>query len=65
MTFLFVLTQPHISIPNLLKDFELFGYISNFKINYAKSEALNISLNPRQLQDPKIQLSIQMGRSQA
>lgn len=50
---LFVLTQPHISIPNLLKDFELFGYISNFKISYEKSEALNISLNSRQLQDAK------------
>lgn len=50
---LFVVTQPHTLIPNLVKEFHLFGYISNFKINYEKSEALNISLNPQQLLDTK------------
>lgn len=50
---LFIVTQPHTSIPNLLKDFEMFGYISNLKINFEKSEALNISLNPKQLGDTK------------
>lgn len=38
---LFFLSQPHVSIPNLLNAFKLFGYISNMKINYTKSEAFN------------------------
>lgn len=32
------------TIPNLLKDFELFQCLSNLKINFAKSHELNISL---------------------
>lgn len=41
---LFFLTNPTISIPNLLKEFTHYGYISNLKINYTRSEILNISL---------------------
>lgn len=41
---LLFLNEPHISIPNLQKEFKLFHSISNFKINFAKSHALNISL---------------------
>lgn len=46
---LFFLPQPHISIPSLTKAFQLFGYISNMKINYIKSEALNLTLSPNSL----------------
>lgn len=41
---LLFLKEPLLSIPNLLKDFELFQCLSNFKINFNKSHALNISL---------------------
>lgn len=43
---LFFLAEPHLSIPNLLQAFEYYGYISNLKINYMKSEALNITFAP-------------------
>lgn len=41
---LFFLTDIHISLPTLMKEFSHFGYISNLKINYSKSEAMNISI---------------------
>lgn len=41
---LFFLAQSHVSILYLTKAFKLFGYISNMKINYTKSEALNLTL---------------------
>lgn len=44
---LFFVSQPHISLPRLLKAFENFGTNSNFKINLQKSEAMNISLPNR------------------
>lgn len=46
---LFFLTQPHLSISNLLEDFKMFGYISNLKVNYNKSGMLNISLSEEML----------------
>lgn len=39
---LFHLTNPLISLPILLKELQHFGTISNFKINYTKSEILPI-----------------------
>lgn len=39
--------HPHISLPNLLKTLNMFGSISNLKINLTKSEALIFSL-PRE-----------------
>lgn len=45
MTFLF-LTDPITLIPNLLKSLSFFQQLSNLKINYSKSTALNISLPP-------------------
>lgn len=41
---LLFLLDPLVSLPALIKDFLLFLMISNFKINYTKSYALNISL---------------------
>ncbi|KAM9299503.1 lipolysis-stimulated lipoprotein receptor [Gastrophryne carolinensis] len=39
------LGAPLTSFPVALKEFETFGRVSNFKINYSKSEALNVSLS--------------------
>lgn len=41
---LIYVTNPIITIPNLIKEFKRFGEISNFKVNYDKSEMLNMSL---------------------
>ncbi|KAM9324457.1 inter-alpha-trypsin inhibitor heavy chain H3-like [Gastrophryne carolinensis] len=41
---LFFLRSPRVSVPNLLKEFEVFGQLSNLKINFSKSSAMNISL---------------------
>lgn len=41
---LFFLTNPLTSIPTLLKEISIYGYISYLKINYAKSEAMNVTL---------------------
>ncbi|KAM5158282.1 protein transport protein Sec61 subunit gamma [Mantella aurantiaca] len=45
---LFFITNPTISLPVLLSEFQVYNTISNLKINYSKSEALNISL-PQEL----------------
>ena len=44
---LFFLVNPHTTIPNLISKFTQFGYVSNLKINYAKSEAMNIKSRPK------------------
>lgn len=46
---LLFLTDPHITLPNLLKDFATFNSLTNLQINFAKSEALNISLQTETL----------------
>uniref|UniRef100_A0A803J808 Reverse transcriptase domain-containing protein n=1 Tax=Xenopus tropicalis TaxID=8364 RepID=A0A803J808_XENTR len=38
------ITQPLISLPALMQEFREYGEYSNFKINFGKSEALNVSL---------------------
>lgn len=42
---LLYLTDPHTSLPNIFREFEQFGHLSNFKVNYSKTEALNISFD--------------------
>lgn len=39
------LQTPRLSLPSLLKDLKHFGELSNLKINYSKSHALNITLS--------------------
>lgn len=51
---LFFLAHPHQTVPNLLKEFDLYGSFSILKVNYPKSEALNISLTTKNLQDTQL-----------
>lgn len=46
---IFYITNPHISTPSLMKQFETFGALSFLKINYTKSVAINISLDTQTL----------------
>lgn len=46
---LFFIRNPHISLPSLMKEFSIFGYFSNLKINYTKSEILNVSIPTNKL----------------
>lgn len=39
---LLYITNPVVTIPNLIQDFIRYGILSNFKVNYDKSEVLNI-----------------------
>lgn len=46
---LLYITNPHISLPSIMREFEECGQLRNFKVNYNKSEALNILLSPHTL----------------
>lgn len=41
---LFYITSPRLSIPSILKELNIFGHLSNFKVNLTKLYILNISL---------------------
>ncbi|KAM9294360.1 tyrosinase-like [Gastrophryne carolinensis] len=41
---LFFISNPVVELSNLMKEFDIFGKISDFKINFDKSEALNVGL---------------------
>lgn len=43
---LLFLSEPHISLPNLVQDLENFQLLSNLKINHSKSNAINITIPP-------------------
>lgn len=49
----FFLTKPHTTIPNLVKEFTHYGCVSNLKINFSKSEAMNITLTEEDLNRTK------------
>lgn len=46
---LFSLTNPLVSLPNLLKEFKKYGELSNLKINFNKSEAMSIGIPTQHL----------------
>lgn len=41
---LFMVSTPEVTFPNLMFLFLQYGALPNYKINYSKSEALNVSL---------------------
>lgn len=43
---LFSMSNPHVSLPNLMKEFEIYGTLLNLKINYTKLEAIGVVLSP-------------------
>lgn len=47
---MFSLTNPSISLPNLLREFATYGALSNLKINFAKSEAMGVGIPENQLE---------------
>lgn len=47
---LIFVTQPQISLPSIMQEFQRYGEVSNFKVNLNKSEILNISLPTAVLQ---------------
>lgn len=46
---LFSLTNPNISLPNLLHEFDRYRTISNLKINFSNSEAMGIAIPNSQI----------------
>lgn len=43
---LFSMTNPQVSLCNLMKEIESYGDLSNFKINYTKCKGMGIALPP-------------------
>lgn len=41
---LFFVASPEVTLPNLMREFALYAQMSNYKINYAKSEVMNITV---------------------
>lgn len=46
---MFTLTKPVISLPNLLREFEIYGAMSNLKIYFTKSEAIGVGISQPQI----------------
>lgn len=44
---LFFLTSPITTLPSLMLELEIYSTLTNLKINFIKSEALDISLPPK------------------
>ncbi|KAM8960733.1 transmembrane protein 132D [Pelodytes ibericus] len=54
---LFPITNPVLSLPNVMKEFQIYGDLSNLKINSSKSEILNINLPEKTEQQLKQNVS--------
>lgn len=46
---LFYITSPRLSIPSILKELNILGRLSDFKVNLIKSDILNISLQSKEI----------------
>lgn len=46
---LFSLTKPVIFLPNLLRELDQYGSLSNLKMNMSKSEAMGVSMSSSQI----------------
>ena len=58
---LLFVTHPHTSLPSVLQEFQKFGEVSNFKVNYTKSEILNVSLSKSDLRRLSATFSFKTG----
>lgn len=58
---LLFVTRPHLSLPSVMQEFQRFGEVSNFKVNYNKLEILNISLPKSDLHRLSTAFSFKMG----
>lgn len=47
----FSLTNPSVSLPNLIQEFNIYGALSYLKINFTKSEAMGVKISPSCLQN--------------
>ena len=55
---LFSLTNPVVSLPNLIREFETYGQLSNLRINLNKSEAMGVGVPIEKLQTLQTNLYI-------
>lgn len=53
---LFSLTNPSISLPNLLRKLDLYGALSNLKINFIKSEMMGVAISQSRLPNLRLHL---------
>lgn len=60
---LFFVTKPHATLPALMKEFSLYGSLSNLKTNYSKSEAMNLSVPAEDIDDIKSKCPFQWADS--
>ncbi|KAM9296692.1 proton channel OTOP3-like [Gastrophryne carolinensis] len=50
---IFCLSYPEVTLPNLMKELREYGSLSGYKINFQKSEALNINISPHRFEKIK------------
>lgn len=60
---MFTLTNPIVSLPNLLREFDRYGTLSNLKIYFDKSAAMGINITPHRLRTLKSQFKFKWSDS--